>query len=63
MDINTMVEIDGKQVEIKAKFTEEEATFIFEVGLATLLAQGAYPFINQRKVADGSVVTTGVGHG
>ncbi len=62
MQINQIIETPEGKYEFNGHLDEDEHSFVIEVGLATLLAQGALPFINKSKV-DAGKVTKDIGNG
>lgn len=56
MKVNKTFEMENGSARIDAEFDAEELNFIVEVGLATLLTQGAYPFVNQDTIDKGNCV-------
>lgn len=62
MEIKKTIESKEGNVEVHADFNPEEVSFIMEVGISTLLAAGAFPFIKQSTVDAGQVIEQ-VAHG
>jgi hypothetical protein len=55
MKIHKVIETNQGRAEFSGELSSDEYNFIVEVGLATLLAQGALPFINSDQVEAGKV--------
>lgn len=62
MKIKKVIKTDKGEFNFDGNLSEEEHAFLVEVGLATLLSQGALPFLDQDKVDTGEVALV-PGHG